>query len=338
MRSNREQEERLSVDGPRSTFSVAVIMRDKLVSVLLWTFIGVIFSFPFTVGAGYFVSFFAESYFEAFVIGYIPAVIGIGIIGTQILLIHEKAHHSIHKSAKWLPRSRRLLPPIAFVTGMYLLLVFSPVEDVYTHWQHPAIRLLDVLFLTLLGVLSPYLAKIIYDYYPLNSNKGNLLWKSSVILLITYFIISVAIVSRLSSTTDSILEIIAQVSLFAIPLFGVFYRLKWNLRERREDDQSTSQAKVSKSTSWVLTTVRDSRKMTFFGAVLLGAWLPIMAGTSAATNAGLSARPVGVEAGVFIFGYPLLLFYIWILFFAPIAIVLILFALAFTATRIANWI
>lgn len=323
-----------SQDTPARTV-VGTLMKQELVGRLPWIIGGWLFSFPATVAAGYLVSFVAQDYIQAFWLSYIPALAGLGLIGLQIVLIHEGIHHTIYRTNEWVSKMRKWFSLLSFVITAYFLLFFLPVENPLNIWNHPVLKIMDTILITLLGILSPYLAKIGYDYFPLTPEGERSIWKASFILVGMYYLIGAAAVFLFFPRT-SLFDLGVRFGLITISLLGVLYAVKWNLREQRKGVSLRDYSEVREPDHVYFTIIRDSKILTFIAATLAGAWLPILAGVSTSIGAGLSASPLGVAPGIFIIGYPKLFLFGWVMIFGPLILSILLSALALTATIVAN--
>ena len=308
----------LLIRNKPSIVVVSTLTKNEIVRRLPWIVGGIIFAFPGTIAAGYAVSFVAESYMQAFYLGFVPSTIGLGILGAQIILIHEGIHHTFFKTNNWMPKMRRVLPILAITISSYFPLLFLPVQNPILIWQHPLVEVIDVILISLLGISSPYLAKVGYDYFPITFSEEQKIWEVSIILISVYYAIATLILFFLSPRLSK-LDILTHTTILVISLIGVLYAVKWNFDVQRNSEPKSEVPNAKDGNR--LQRIRDSKLLTFIAAALVGAWLPIVAGASAAVNAGLSPSPLGVEPGIFIYGYPNLFFMLWLLIFGPLIIV-----------------
>lgn len=317
--------------------AVATLMKKELRSLLPWVVGGLLFSFPLTLAAGYIVSFVAEDYTQAYFLGFFPALLGLGILGSQVILLHEGIHHSVYKPAEWVPRTIKWLLAIAFAFAAYLLLFFLPVQNILQIWNHHIVKVVDTLLLAFLGITSPYVAKVSYDYFLITPEKEQKLWKVSLILIAAYYLIGglllIFFLPQLSAT-----DIGLRVFLLIASLISVIYTVKWNIRNiRRSESQVGELDNNSVKIKPIFRTIRENHYVTFGAATLVGMWLPIIGGVAMFARNGLTPPPMGVEPGVFIFGYAYLLFYGWIFIFGPILLSVLISVLALTASAIVDY-
>jgi MFS family permease len=237
---------------------VGILLKRELIARLPWVVGGLLFSFPVTVAAGYLVSFVAYDYRQAFVLSYVPALLGLGTIGTQIVFLHEGIHHTVYKPTEWLPRMRKWLPILAFAIFTYPLFVFLPVENPLYIWKHPVLKVTDTLLATFLGITSPYLAKIGYDYFQLTPEQERSVWKVSLVLIAIYYLFVTATILLLFPHIP-LSDLGLQLSLVVISLLGVLYAVKWNLRGQRKGQSPAGEPDVHGAIYHYILTVRDSR-------------------------------------------------------------------------------
>lgn len=320
-------------NSPQSV--VVTLTKSELVARLPWVIGGLIFSFPATVAAGYLVSYIAHNYMQVFFLGFVPCLIGLGIIATQIMLIHEGIHHTVYKPPEWISQTRKWLLPLVFVITAYPLFFFLPMEDSFQIWGHPAIVFTDTLLVTLLGVTSTYYTKIGYDYFPLTDEMEHSIWKASLILIAMYYSLWSLLILILYPHF-SLTKIGLRLSTTVISLFGVLYSIKGDIREQRHGSSLLENPNIDGLVHHYLMIIRNSKLLTFLAATLAGAWLPILAGAWTFAGMGLTPPPSGVQPGIFAFGYPSLLLYGWLLIFGPLVLGVLLSVLVTVATVAAN--
>lgn len=221
---------------------VETLMKQELLSLLPWMIAGLLFSFPLTLSAGYIVSIVAEDYTQAYILGYFPALFGLGILNSQVILLHEGIHHSVYKSADWVPRTIKWLLAIAFAFAAYLLLFFLPVQDALKIWNHHIVKVVDAFLLAFLGITSPYLAKVCYDYFLITPEEEQKIWRVSLILTGSYYLIGSVLLLFLIPQS-SITDVGVRLFLIIISLMCVLYTVKWNIRNIRniggQDEERT---------------------------------------------------------------------------------------------------
>lgn len=332
----RREASRMQLREKTPQKTVATVTKGELQKVLPALLAGLLFSIVPAFAASYVVSSVAENFWHAYILGFVPSVVGLSIIATQIALIHEGIHHTVYKSTKWLPEARIGLAGFAATLSIYPLLFFLPMKNPPLLWKHPAISVHDAALMVFLAAAAPYIAKVIHDYLMLELSSVSVLWRVSLVILPIYFIVSTALVAIVSPERATLVNVLQRTAVTAISLAGVFYTLRGELRDRHEEQEYIELLEESEGKPKILFRIRDSRKITFFAAVVAGTGLPIIAGASVRSAFSGEVSASLISPGMFIlFGYPKLLLFSWLFIFGPFVIGTIIFTVI-TAVSIAN--
>lgn len=277
-------------------------MREELKDRSLSLTSGLGSSFLLAIGFSYLISIVAQEYIQAYFLGYIPTVVGLGVIFTQVLLIHEKTHRTIYGPSKTIRKFRKWLPLLGFVWAMYLLLFFLPVDPTIQILSHPIFKNTERLLMVILGGFSPYIANTLYDYSPVTEEAEETIWKLILVLLGTY-ILATTIFGGVLLEEISLSNASSEAVGTGLAIFGLALTVKYSIGDQRQNHPPRIQKKESQPLDGYLKTIRDNKSLTFLAALLVGAGLPILSGVSTAVSIGLSPLPSGVAPGIFVVGY-----------------------------------
>lgn len=311
---------RLHLRGGGPHEIITTVTKNEFRGLLPAIVVGLLFSFVPALAASYAVSYVAENFWQAYVLGFIPSAIGLSIIAMQVVLVHEGIHHTVFKPTEWLPEARIGLAGFGAVLITYPLLFFIPVDNPALIWQHPAISVHDAALMVFLAVAAPYVTKVLHDILLLDLSSVSTLWRISLAALLLYFISSTAVVLLLIPDQITLGSVLQRTTVTTISFAGVFYTLRGQLIDRH-DEQEYIQSRKNEDENPILFKIRDSRKVTFLAAVVAGTGLPIAAGASVGSSISGEASTHFISPGIFIlFGYPKLFLYSWLFAFGPIVI------------------
>lgn len=279
------------------------LMKEELIDRVPPIAAGVFFSIPVVVVVSYLMGFVAQDYMQAYYLGLIPALIGGGILLTQILLLHEGIHRTVYGSSDTIRKLRKWLPSLGFVSVMYLLLFFLPVIPTIRILNTLIFKVIDSLFIAVIAGLSPYITIVTYDYFPLTQEAESIIWRLILALIGIYIVTMVIVGGILLSDQISLSNIATRVVVTAIFVFSIALTVKRSFSDQRQNQSPRIRRNDSQPLNGYLRTIRDNESLTFFAALLVGIGLPILSGVSTAVSIGLSPPPSGVAPGIFVVGY-----------------------------------
>ncbi len=329
------ENQKMVIQGRSPHNRILALFKKELRGLFPWIAAGFLFSVMWVFVCSYLIGALAENYSQVLVLGFSLSLVGLGILGSQLILTYDGIHHTVFRQTRLVPKIRRILPLLAFSFASYLLLFFLPYDSVYV-WNNPVVSSVDTILIIVFGACTPYIAKVCYDYIPISEHGERKIWRAALGLVAVILVLSnVASLSVLPNNV-SISVILRQTALSVASLLGILYTFKLSLGGQREGPSFVEEQPENRIDD-VLYGIYRNKKISFAAGTVAGIGLPFLAGSMAAINAGLDPSPVGIGPGTFIIlGYPTLLLYGWVFVFGPVILSMSLFGIGTVAVFAAE--
>lgn len=272
----------------------------------------------------------------------LPFCVGFGAVGvliTQLLLIHEEAHHSVFYPAKNSARIRLVLVSVAFTITVIPFYLFVPIETSGFPSDPPHFTLYSAISGFVVALVMPYLSKLAWDYFRLDATSATR-WMAVFIGIILTFLggtITVGILAELFNPTN--IEIARTFIISASVGGALAVGLIRGMSNYRDPDTYVRDGNENrhKLMSRVLTAIRTNRILTVVSGTLAGLALPLLAGVNhvLTVNVGFEYLNIGL---LLIVGYANLVVAIVLFVVFDIALIAIAISVLFTSEKLATHI